>query len=279
MADIFKVGDGSRIISQGTDQFIGFANGISDQFVKDTIKELEKMDTKSGQVVSDNKKNRAFVATIRGRLRKVLEKLGYFTSVNRFTFNFNTLSRYITFVQKDVNQIAVQSSLITPFRKLAISQTMTNLQGQGLDVAIIKPIEQELRRAVITGGNWVDMSTTVESFLSAGKNGRLGRFAELGSQDALGQFQGAVNDKIRTEFKLEELVYVGNTIRDTRPQCIRWLKMKQFSFDDLGDEIAWAERNGTGFIMGTVPGTFYANRGGYRCRHEVIPTRKKDDNG
>lgn len=273
----FKVGDGSRIIVRGTDQFNRYVKSINQDFINDTLKELEKMDTKSGQVVSDNKKNRTFVATINGRIRKILQKLGYFQSVSDFTFNFNTLSRYITWVQKDVNDIAIRSALITPFRNFAVQSVLFNLQGQGLNAQLIKPIEQELRKAVRLGGNWVDMSNNVESFLSAGKNGKLGRLAELGSMDALGQFNGFVNEKIRTEFDLDVIRYVGSTVTDTRPQCLRWTKMKEIPFDDLPNEIAWAQRNGSGWIMGTIPGTFLQNRGGHRCRHEGIPTRSKKE--
>lgn len=278
MADKFKTGDGSRIISKGTDQFTRTVNGLNDDFIKQTLKELEKMDTKSGQVLSDNKKNRTFVATMRGRIRKILEKLGYFGSVSDFTFNFNTLSRYIVFVQKEVNQIAIRSALITPFRNFSVSKVLFDLQGQGLDANLIKPIEQEMRKAVRLGGNWIDMSNNIESFLGAGKNGKLGRLAELGSMDALGQFNGLVNDKIRTQFNLDGIRYVGSLIQDSRPQCQRWVDMKELAFNDLPTEIAWAERNGTGWIMGTIPGTFLQNRGGHRCRHEVIPTRLKTDN-
>jgi len=276
MPDEFKTGDGSRIIAKGTKTFSKSVDRISSRFVRDVVKELEKMDTKSGQVLSDNKKNRDFVSQTRGRIRKVLERLGYFGMVNDFSFNFNTLSRYLVFVQKKVNQLSIKSTFITPFRQNAITQVMFDLQGQGLDANLIKPIQQQMQKAVRLGGNWIDMSDNVESFLKQGKNGKLGRLAEQGSMDALGQFNGLVNDKIRTEFGLENVRYIGSIIEDSRPQCIRWTTMKEFPVSDLPSEIGWAERNGTGWIQGTTPGTFFQNRGGYRCRHEAIPTRKKD---
>lgn len=275
MADDFKTGDGARIIARGTKKFSTSVSRISSDFIKNVIKELEKMDTKSGQILSNNTKNNNFISQMRGRIFKVLERLGYFGMVNDFTFNFNTLSRYLIFAQKKVNEISIKSVFVTPFRQNAITQVLFDLQGQGLDANLIKPIQQQMQKAVRLGGNWVDMSTNVENFLDQGKNGKLGRLAELGSMDALGQFNGLVNDEIRKEFGLENVVYVGNIIEDTRPQCMRWVDMGSFPFSDLPNEIAWAERNGSGWIKGTTVGTFFQNRGGYNCRHEAIPTRKK----
>lgn len=262
---------------KGTKDFTRFVNGISDDFVKQVLRELQKMDTKSGQVLSDNKKNKTFVATMNGRIRKILEKLGYFRSINDYIFNFNTLSRYIVWVQDRVNEIKIKSKLITPFRQFAISNVLRDLQGQGLDVSIIRPLQIEMRKAVRLGGNFNDMSDTIEAFLSGGKNGRLGRLAQVGSQDALGQFNGQVQDKIRQEFKLDAIRYVGSLVEDSRPQCERWVQLREFDFADLPAQIAWAERNGTGWIMGTTAGTFIQNRGGHACRHEAIPVRKKED--
>jgi hypothetical protein len=276
MADEFKTGDGARVIARGTKQFDRAVKSIGKDFVKDVVKELEKMDTKSGQVLSDNQKNRDFVSQTRGRIRKVLEKLGYFGFINDFTFNFNTLSRYLVWVQKRVNEISIKSAFITPFRQNAIKEVLNSLQGQGLDANLIRPIQQQMDKAVKTGGNWLDMSTNVENFLNEGKNGKLARLAEIGSMDALGQFNGLVNDRIRTEFGLEMVRYIGNIIEDTRPQCMKWVAMREWPIEQLPAEIAWAEKNGSGWIKGTTVGTFFQNRGGYRCRHEAIPTRKKE---
>lgn len=276
MADDFNTGDGAKTIARGTKDFDRSVKRIGKDFVKDVVKELEKMDTKEGQILSDNKKNRDFVSQTRGRIRKVLERLGYFGFVNTFTFNFDTLSRYLIWVQEKVNEISIKSSFVTPFRQNAIKDVMEALQGQGLDTNLIKPIQQQMNKAVRLGGNWVDMSTNVENFLNQGKNGKLARIAEQGSMDALGQFNGLVNDKIRQEYKLDMVRYVGNIIEDTRPQCMRWVGKREFPFEDLQHEIDWAERNGSGWIKGTTPTTFFQNRGGYRCRHEAIPTRKKE---
>jgi hypothetical protein len=45
-------------------------------------------------------------------------------------------------------------------------------------------------------------------------------------------------------------------------------------FEDLEQEIAWAENNGTGMIPNTTPENFCQNRGGFNCRHICYPIRR-----
>ena len=57
-------------------------------------------------------------------------------------------------------------------------------------------------------------------------------------------------------------------------------KLGLLLFEDLEEEIAWAENNGTGMIPNTTPENFCQNRGGFNCRHIAYPVRsanyKKD---
>ena len=45
------------------------------------------------------------------------------------------------------------------------------------------------------------------------------RYLRQTSNDALSQYQGAMNDAVRVAYDLSDLIYVGNTIETTRPIC------------------------------------------------------------
>lgn len=273
MADELNVNDGSRIISKGTKRISTVSKALTPAFIDGVLAELKQMDTKSGQVLSDNQRNRNLINSVRGNVRNVLNSVGYFDAVNNFLFNFDLLSDFQKGIHEQLSGIVVKGSQITPFRKWAIDKVLFDLQGQGLDAALINPIKQEMKKAVDLGGNFQDMSRSVESFLRQGKNGHLDRIVQLGSQDALGQFNGLVNDAVRREFNLDGFVYVGSVVEGTRPQCLRWLAMREIPWAGFGKEIEWANRNGTGWIKGTTKDLFLQNRGGYRCRHDAIPKR------
>ena len=99
------------------------------------------------------------------------------------------------------------------------------------------------------------------------------------SRDALLQYDGVVNEAVRKVYKMDALLYVGSIVKDSRAQCERWVretkngKLGLILFEDLQDEIDWADNNGTGMIPNTTPENFCQNRGGYNCRHIAYPVR------
>lgn len=275
MADEPNINDGSRIISKGTKKISSEVKAMTPAFIDGILKGLREMDTKSGMILSDNRKNRDLINAIRGNIKNTLEKIGYFKSVNDFLFNFDKLSTFQKGIHQKLSGISVKGKQITPFRRWAIDKVLFDLQGLGLDAALINPIKQEMKKAVDLGGNFQDMSRNVESFLRAGKNGKLDRIVQLASNDSLGQFNGLVNNAVREAFDLDAYVYVGSLIEDSRPQCVRWVGMRTLPIDGLGKEIAWAKKNGSGMIPATTVATFPQFRGGFGCRHDAIPKRLK----
>jgi hypothetical protein len=69
--------------------------------------------------------------------------------------------------------------------------------------------------------------------------------------------------------------YVNSLIRDSRPQCVRWVGMEYLERAKLQSEIDWAFNNGSGMVKSTNPSNFATYRGGYRCRHLAIAVRVK----
>ena len=78
---------------------------------------------------------------------------------------------------------------------------------------------------------------------------------------------------------MDGILYVGSLVKDSRPQCKRWVNYKEhgqtglLAVKDLNREIAWAYANGKGMIPGTTTETFRQFRGGFNCRHEAYPVR------
>ncbi len=270
-----NINDGSRIISKGTKKISSDVKALTPAFIDGVLKGLEKMDVKGGMILSDSQRNRKIINDIRVNVKNVLQGVGYFKKVNDFLFNFDLLTDFQKGVHLKLSDISIKGKQITPFRNWAIDKVLFDMQGLGLDAALINPIRQEMKKAVDLGGNFQDMSRNVEAFLRGGKNGKLDRLVQLASNDSLGQFNGLVNNAVRKEFGLDAYIYVGSLIEDSRPQCVRWVAMRELPIDTLGSEIAWAKRNGTGMILATTKSTFAQFRGGFGCRHDAIPIRLK----
>ena len=97
-------------------------------------------------------------------------------------------------------------------------------------------------------------------------------------------FDGAIQSLVIDNYKMRYILYYlspnapiinkkGKLI-ESRPQCKRWTGMQKIAIEDLDKEIEWAYSNGKGMIPSTTIDNFYINRGGYNCRHMVIPLKK-----
>ena len=109
MADELNINDGSRIISKGTKRISTVSKEITPAFIDGILNGLKQMDTKSGQVLSDNQRNRNLINSVRGNVRKVLDNVGYFDAVNNFLFNFDLLSDFQKGIHEQLSGIVVKA--------------------------------------------------------------------------------------------------------------------------------------------------------------------------
>lgn len=276
MADGFNIRSGTSIINNSTNTLNKNIKSIEGAFLTELRKEIAKLGTKAGGVVSDNKRNRKILNELRARIRGILQKIGYFDYVNNFLLDFNELESFQKFIHKQQNNINLKKKTLNPYKKWAIDKVAYDLNGVGLDALLIQPIRDEMRKAVNLGGSFIDLLDGVTGLVESDtKMGLLRSTVFQASRDSMGQYNGIVNEAIRKEYNLNAFRYIGSVIEDTRPQCIRWTGMGVLFFDDLQKEINWAKRNGTGFIKETTPDSFAQNRGGYNCRHTAIPVRRE----
>ena len=138
-------------------------------------------------------------------------------------------------------------------QRAAIENTINNLTKQGMATVIINPVRAQLFSAVSQGAS---LTQTIEALraqlLTTDKSqGLIKKLALQGSRDALGQYQGSVNASISNIFEFDAYIYQGSLIKDSRPQCERWVNYSKNTKKglilktDLKEEVKWAENNGT----------------------------------
>jgi hypothetical protein len=267
----------SQIIDRGTDTFVDGVKGMEGAFVRRLLDEVKRLDTKADNTVSDTKKNRSIIGELRSRIKKIMRRVGFDDLTTNYLTNFDELQTFQQFIHKRENDIKLTKSFLNPFKKFAIDKVVFDMQGQGLNVGLIKPIQDQLTQAVKLGGNLVDVIKGLEDNLASSPQrlGLFSRYLTQVSRDALGQYDGLVNERIAERFELDTWRYVGSLVKDSRAQCVRWVGMGEIPFSQVQKEINWANRNGKGMIPNTTPANFGQNRGGYNCRHTAIPVRSK----
>ena len=223
----------------------------------------------------------ARLGSFKTAINRFLEKAGYNAMVAGFLENFDEIGENTKLAQQELNGIGITKSFLNPFKRFAVNNVIAAMEGQGLNNDLINPLKGELLVAVNQGSSLTDVVTSIAGQLttSEARQGVLKRISLQASRDALLQYDGIVNEAVRKSYKLDALLYVGSIIKDSRPQCERWVretkngKLGLILFEDLQSEIDWADNNGTGMIPDTTPENFCQNRGGFNCRHIAYPVR------
>jgi hypothetical protein len=253
---------------------------VEPKFVKQVVDWISKFRTTSGNLVR-SKENLARLGSFKTALNRFLEKAGYNVMVSGFLENFDEIGANTQLVQQELNGLQITKSFLNPFKRYAVNNVIAAMQGQGLNTNLINPIKNELLIAVNQGSSLTDVVTSIAGQLttSEARQGVLKRISLQASRDALLQYDGIVNEAVRKSYKLDALLYVGSLVKDSRLQCEEWVnydkngKKGLILFEELEEQILFAENEGTGMIPNTTPENFCQNRGGYNCRHIAYPVR------
>lgn len=239
------------------------------------MSELNDAPTGKGGKLDNSESMRKFVAGLPKRVRAALQRTGYTKRVDDYARQFDAVQQLQIALHDDVNGISVGTA-ISPLKTLMVDNTVSNLVGAGMDNIFVAPIQYELLKHATVGNSLRDTVDALRDFIAGSPNAQNTTFTNYALQigrDAIGQYDGAANQKIAEQFDLNAFVYVGTVVEDTRAQCERWLEKEFILIEDLAAEIDWAFNNGTGMIAGTTPATFAVFCGGYNCQHEAIPIR------
>jgi hypothetical protein len=256
---------------------------VEPKFVKQVVDWVNKFRTTSGNLVR-SKENLARLSSFKTAVNRFLEKAGYNVMVSGFLENFDEIGANTQLAQQELNGLDITKSFLNPFKRYAVNNVVAAMQGQGLNVNLINPLKNELLIAVNQGSSLTDVVTSIAGQLttSEARQGVLKRISLQASRDALLQYDGVVNEAVRKSYKLDALLYVGSIVKDSRLQCEEWVNFEEngkkglILFEQLEEQILFAENEGTGMIPNTTPENFCQNRGGFNCRHIAYPVRSQN---
>jgi hypothetical protein len=261
-----------RIIARATEEFLKRIPEIEQAIAEQVLKAARKLTNKNGLITAKDEVSKRILLGIERDIIERIAKTEYDSEIAKLITNFDAVEQNAIQLQLEYSDLKVDPTQISAnnIKKWAIDNTIYTLKEGGFKYNVIQPLTESLTRVVILGGNLSDLEKEV-----VGKtNGILKNYAGGVVRDLFSQYEGVVQKKIEVEYDLNAYLYVGGLKKTSRPQCKKWVKMGVILIKDLEEEIAWAERNGTGMIQNTTPGTFAIYRGGWGCLHKAIPTRR-----
>lgn len=282
------VESGIKIMDTAEDKFLLQVEKSSEELFKELMKLFDNIDISNGKLNS-TKRAEEFLLTLDKRIEKALEKSGYNQGVGQYVTNFDKITANVIAVQDQLNGFNILASQLNPFQKVAVSDTITKLLGAGINNVFTAPIRQALYRSILLGQKASDAEQIIRDFTlgAGGKEGVLTRYATQVARDSLGQYKGLIQANIVTDLGLNAGRYVGSIIKDSRAQCAKWASEGLIKLDKAFEKELQKAIDGTlcfpvqgvrkcssGMIPSTtdIP-TFFINRGGYNCRHDLLPTK------
>lgn len=249
---------------------------VQDEVARLIDEVLREFDIQGGRFVPES--DGAFViATINQRLRALLRESGLRDELVGFLDDFDQIDRNLRAIQEQVNGIRIPGEIISTQKAWVTDVVLNSLLESNVSTYFIQPVKQALYQRIATGASVNQTEAQIRAFIK-GSDGKLGVFERWVGQvarDAIFEYQGAVNAQVKVEFGLNAIRYVGGLVKDSRPQCVRWVEKFDgvIKDDQLQAEIDWAYRNGSGMKPDTTPQNFCQKRGGFNCTHIAIPTR------
>ncbi len=239
------------------------------------VSEVDKFDISNGRYVAGQDLNSRF-AYIQRKMQELINT-HYNPVVGEYLKHYNALENDTIKQHLDYNNIEASRELLNPTKQVFYNQASYYLT-QGLADAYIQPAKFLMMQYIVKGSTVKDMRSALERWdkgtLNAGELAsdrhapRLQAYATQIARDTMYTYQGAMQDVIRKEYKLDKFIYVGSLVKDSRPFCRHLVGLRRkISFDEIPPLVVQ-------FPQGLKPDTTIKNfplyRGGFNCSHAVM---------
>lgn len=221
---------------------------------------------------------------IKQALDRVVLPPEYTKRVIDFGKAFNTVSDIQASYFTSLLETYTAPAVLGEVKNLAISETVSALTQQGLDVAVTNRISLLIQNSINSGDKYTNLTKQLSTFIK-GDAQNLGAYEKHAGQittDAINTYAANYNKIVSDDLGLEWSMWVGALVGDSRELCEELVKKKYIHKSEI-PEIINGYVNGlrvpiyskTGLPQGMIPGTnaqnFQTRRGGYRCNHILMP--------
>jgi hypothetical protein len=233
-----------------------------------------------------------YFALLEDKIVNYMRELGYQQKVNAYLQNFDAIDADVQKFYSRQRLLLENEAINSPVNEELRKQTIENLRGQGMVEAFVKPIADVMRVQALQGLTVAQATEQLAARITTASP--LTRYVGQVTQDALMQYDGALNENVRQRFGLKKFVYFSSIIETSRPICTHIKdkfgaqpiseKQLQSVLDEYCpggvpseelityttvNDVTRTRKKGSGMIDGTTASNFVLNRGGRRCRHEV----------
>lgn len=246
--------------------------------------ELSKgLDIYAGGNLKNNLTNIKLVGKLRSELEGIVLSDKYLSHVSVFATSYKTIAKLQNQYFSTIASEFKDKGLFEQIMKNAITDTVENLTESGVATGYVDAIKDILQTNISAGGSYADLTNQLSNFVVGGENveGGLVKYARQTATDSINQFNATYNRAVSDDLGLTFYQYLGSLITTSRPFCKAMVDKRYFHVSEIPEllkghigekNVAINDKTGLpqGMIEGTNQQTFFINRGGYFCQHQIF---------
>jgi hypothetical protein len=268
------------------DQVQGVLDALNESLPKanseltDAVLELfYQLDKDPGGTIKASVANLKRIDAFKSKINQILSNGSYSDAVTDYVKGFSEGSSILNdYFGTIVNTFQANDDLYSAILDSNVNSTIDSLLGKGVQSNFTDAFTDVLRNSITSGTSKKDFIDTINANLDP-DSGILSRYVNQTASDAITQFNSHYITTVSNDLGLKYYFYKGTKIQDTRPFCSKLIG-KYLTEDQLKEYVqqqmslnggkGWA-----GMYKGENWGNFMIYRGGYNCRHYVIPVSKE----
>ena len=272
-----------RVIDSSVNQFVKGLTPVQDQTYKKLLTLVKDLDIYVDGTLKNNLANIKVIGGLKSELEKIILNDNYLSQVAEFTDTFNAVKN----LQNEYfSTIAVKFSekkVFNEIKKQAVNTTVEGLTESGIGAAYTDEIKQMLTTSITSGGSYADLTKQLSNYVlgDSETEGQLIKYGRQIATDSINQYSAQYTKAVTDDLGLTYFQYVGSLLTTSRPFCKEMVEKRYFHKTEvtdmlngkIGDKKVPLGKDGLpqGMISGTNEQTFFVNRGGYNCGHQIFP--------
>ena len=218
-------------------------------------------------------------------LKSLITAKMFQTPVKGLLKDFDQVEKISKKILESENELDLKDFNLSAEKQLTIEEISTGLLNDAmLEANLRTPLKKMLYRYVTTGMPIDKAESELRSYILTDKEslGFAERYVKVLTMESLSRFDGTINQRVATEYKLDGFRIVGSNIKTTEPQCrglttaigefAQYEVNGKYRVEDLPKIIALMKRTAKSTHKNLDPTNIFILRSHWGCRHQYIPT-------
>lgn len=273
-----------RLIDRSVAKFVGGLTPIQEATYRKLVVLSKELDVYADGTLKNNLTNLKAIGKLKSELETIILSDDYVDHVKEFTDAYKEIQKLQNVYFSTIAVKFAEKKVFDEVRKIAIQSTVEDLTESGIGAAYVDEIKKMLSDNITSGGSYANLAKQLSNYVLGDKEneGGLIRYGRQIATDSITQYNAQYNKVVTDDLGLSWFQYVGSLITTSRPFCKELVSKRYFHISEvpellkghIGDKnVPVNKKTGLpeGMIAGTNNQTFFVNRGGYQCAHQIFP--------